>query len=60
MPISRRRPRLPLRTSSDPRRWVEVVLGERERFLDAQPRAPQDDDHRSHAPAVAVVGGVTA
>jgi hypothetical protein len=37
---------------------VEVVLGERERFLDAEPGAPQDDDHRSHAPAVAVIGRV--
>ena len=24
---------------------VEVVLGERERFLDAQPGAPEHDDH---------------
>jgi hypothetical protein len=37
---------------------VEVVLGEGERLLDAQPGAPQDDDHRSHAPAVAVIGRV--
>jgi hypothetical protein len=37
---------------------VEIVLGERERFLDAQPGAPQDDDHRAHAPAVTVIGGV--
>jgi hypothetical protein len=37
---------------------VEVVLGERERLLDAQPGAPQDDDHRSHAPAVTVIGRV--
>jgi hypothetical protein len=37
---------------------VEIVLGERERFLAAQPRAPQDDDHRAHAPAVTVIGGV--
>jgi hypothetical protein len=37
---------------------VEVVLGERQRLLDAQPGAPQDDDHRSHAPAVPVVGRV--
>ena len=35
---------------------VEVVLGERERLLDAQPGAPEDDDHRSHAPAVTVIG----
>jgi hypothetical protein len=37
---------------------VEVVLGGRERLLEAQPGAPQDDDHRSQAPAVAVVAGV--
>jgi hypothetical protein len=37
---------------------VEVVLCERERFLVAQAGAPQDDDHRSHAPAVTVVGSV--
>jgi hypothetical protein len=37
---------------------IEFVLGERERFLDAQPSAPQDHDHRSHAPAVTVLGGV--
>jgi hypothetical protein len=37
---------------------VETVLGESERFLDAQPGAPQHDDHRSHAPAVPVIGRV--
>jgi hypothetical protein len=37
---------------------VEVVLGERERLLNAQAGAPQDDDHRSHAPAVTVIGRV--
>jgi hypothetical protein len=37
---------------------VEVVLAERERFLDAQAGAPQDDDHRAYAPAVTVVGCV--
>src|SRR5919204_1775534 len=35
---------------------VEVVLGERERLLDAQPGTPQDDDHRSHTPTVTVIG----
>ena len=34
------------------------MLGERERFLDAEPGASQHDDHRSHAPAVTVIGGV--
>jgi hypothetical protein len=35
-----------------------MMFSERERFLDAQTGAPQDDDHRSHAPAVTVVGCV--
>jgi hypothetical protein len=35
------------------------LLGERECFLDAQTGAPQDDDHRSHAPAVTVIECVT-
>jgi hypothetical protein len=35
------------------------VLGERERLLDAQPGAPEDNDHRSRAPAVMVVGDAT-
>jgi DivIVA domain-containing protein len=51
-----RRPPLPWRTRIDPRRWVEVVLGERERRLDAQAGAPQDDHHCSHAQAVTVIG----
>jgi hypothetical protein len=34
------------------------LLGEHERFLDAQAGAPQDDDHCSHAPAVTVIVGV--
>jgi hypothetical protein len=29
-----------------------------ERFLDAQAGAPENDDHRSHAPAVTVMGRV--
>jgi hypothetical protein len=37
---------------------VEIVLREGERFLYAESGAPQDDDHRSHAPAVRVSGGV--
>jgi len=59
IPTSRRRP--PFAASDEDRSApvVEVVLGERERFLDAQPGAPKDDDHRSHAPAVTVTGGVT-
>jgi hypothetical protein len=38
---------------------VEIVFGERKRLLDAQPGAPQDDDHRSHPPAMSVIGGAT-
>jgi hypothetical protein len=38
---------------------IEVVLGERECFLDAQASAPQDNEHSSYAPAVTVVGRVT-
>jgi hypothetical protein len=37
---------------------VEVALGEREPLLNAQPGAPQHDDHRSQAPAVGIVTGV--
>jgi hypothetical protein len=37
---------------------IEVALSERERFLDAQAGAPEDDDNRSHAPAVTVIGRV--
>ena len=58
IPTSRRRPPLPWRTRIDPRRVVEVVLGERERLLDAQAGAPEHDDHRSHPPAVTVIGRV--
>jgi len=38
---------------------VEIMRAERERLLDAQPSAPQDNDHRPHAPAVTVIGSVT-
>jgi hypothetical protein len=38
---------------------VEVILCERERFLVRQAGAPEDDDHRAHAPAVTVILGVT-
>jgi hypothetical protein len=37
---------------------VEAVLGERERLLDAQPGAPEHDDHRSQWCAVTIVGAV--
>ena len=33
---------------------VEVELGQRQRFLDAQPGAPQDHDQRAHSVAVEV------
>jgi hypothetical protein len=49
MPISRRGPSLPFRTSSDPRR------GSSERFLDAQLAAPEHDDQRAQPQAVAIV-----
>jgi hypothetical protein len=35
------------------------MLGQLKCFLDAQARAPQHDDHRSHARAVTVIGSVT-
>src|SRR5215208_6731308 len=35
---------------------VKIVLGQRQRFLNAQAGAPKNDDHRSQPPAVAVVG----
>jgi hypothetical protein len=43
MMTSGRRPLVPLQTISDPRLAVEVVLGERERFVDAQAAAPDRD-----------------
>jgi hypothetical protein len=56
MPTSRRRPPLPRRNKQRSAPLVEVVLCERERLLEAQAGAPQDDDHRSQAPAVTVIG----
>src|SRR5215218_5223097 len=47
---------VPNQNRSAPR--VKVVLGERERLLDAQPGTPQHDDHRAQPPAVTVIGGV--
>src|SRR3954469_21361399 len=38
---------------------VEVMLGQRERLLDAQPGAPDHDNHRAQPPPVAVRAGVT-
>jgi hypothetical protein len=37
---------------------VEVALAQRERLLDAQPAAPEHDDQRPKAGAVAIVGGL--
>ena len=34
---------------------VEVSLGERERFVDAQPGAPEHDDHSAHPQAMGLV-----
>ena len=33
---------------------VEVILAQRERFLNAQPRAPEHHDHRTQPPSVAI------
>jgi hypothetical protein len=56
MPISRLRPPVP-RTSSEPRREIEVALAEWERLLDAHPGAPEHDDERPRASAVAIIVG---
>ncbi|HYX86239.1 MAG TPA: hypothetical protein VE777_14810 [Gaiellales bacterium] len=37
---------------------IEVVLGELKGLLDAHPGAPEDNDHRSHSPAMPVLGRV--
>jgi hypothetical protein len=37
---------------------VEVVLCQRERLLQPQPGAPEDDDNRPQAPAVTVIARV--
>jgi hypothetical protein len=41
-----------------PARGVQVALAERERFLDAQPAAPEHDDQRAQPEAMAVVAGL--
>jgi hypothetical protein len=43
---------LPRRTRTAPQRGVEVSLAERERFVDAQPGAPEHDDQPAHPQAV--------
>jgi hypothetical protein len=40
------------------RAWVEVAFAERQRFLDAQPAAPEHDDQCAEPKAVAVVAGL--
>jgi hypothetical protein len=45
-------PALAVTHQQRPTPLVEVVLGERERLLDAQPGTPQHQDHRSQARAV--------
>jgi hypothetical protein len=57
MPISRRRPPLPLRTSSDPRR-VEIRLGQPKHLLDPEPGAPEHDDQRPNPEPVPIVAGL--
>jgi hypothetical protein len=57
VPISRRRPPLPLRTSSGAAPRVEVALAEGRRLRDPQTAAPEHDGHSAHPVAVAVVAG---
>ena len=56
MPISRRRPPLPRRTSSDPRRGSRSRRAQRERLLHAQSATPQHDNQRPQPSAVAIIG----
>ena len=37
---------------------VEIEFGQRQRFLDAQPGAPQDDDQRAHPVAMETLAGL--
>jgi hypothetical protein len=57
IPTSRRRPPFPRRTSSDPRRWSRWC-SERERLLQPQAGAPEDDDHSAQPEAVMVIARV--
>jgi hypothetical protein len=56
MPTSRPRSPLPWRISIEP--WVQVVLGDGERLVDAQPGAPEQHDDGPHAGAVDAVAGL--
>jgi hypothetical protein len=58
IPTSRRAAALAVADEHRSAPGVEIVLGERERLLDSQPGAPQDDDHRAQPETVAVVGSV--
>src|SRR5215218_7873298 len=51
-------PALAVADDQRPAPRVEVVLGQGERLLDAQPGAPEHDDHRAQPPPVAVVAGM--
>jgi hypothetical protein len=57
MPTSRRRPPLPRPHQEGAAALIEIGLGERECFLDAQPGAPQDHDQCAQPAAVRVVAG---
>ena len=41
-----------------PAAFVEIALGERERFLDPKPGTPEHNDERPQPPAVPVLAGV--
>jgi hypothetical protein len=58
MPTSRRRPRLPRHTSSEPRRASRSASPARGPRGCAQPRAPQHDDERSQSRCVETLAGV--
>jgi hypothetical protein len=50
-------PALAVADEQRPTSRVKVLLGKRDRLIDAQPAAPEDDDDRPQPPAVTVIGG---
>jgi hypothetical protein len=50
---------LAVKDEQRPATLVEIGLGRRERLLDAQADAPEHDDERAHAVAVAVIRGLS-